>query len=471
MVKSNNKGFSLVEVIIAAAIFAILIYPITTAIVSAVRTGTTSTKKQYAVEKAEEVMESFKTADLSTSFGKAASTGTPTVSIVDTAASSSGTQKYEFSVTSSASSELSLPDSGGTKTSYTKTTYECSDISIGTSYETYNCKVEVNDAYYQVMKAGYVLESMDDSGSATFKMDESGNKPMQTATSGTGTTRNLNSKQSAIITGATYTGSGSNVKENNLDNQASQYFLDKKQTLLQKHDVWYDQYMSGGGSEFFARDQFVKNTTVKVTKLGTKYTVQCIVEYTDNTNVGVIKSEYQNAANKLNVYRPTTVYGDGVVYEQSFDDTLPPIYLLYVPAIYDGRYVDTDEITIDTSGISDDDKVSLYIFETAADNAITKYSDIISEVFGKDASKLVYSSASTGGSAAGVSTRVNLATGTHTTNLNVYANFNVDSTNSGYTGVKDLSEDSSEAVYMYDITVTLTDSKGNKTVVTGTRGK
>lgn len=51
MVKSNNKGFSLVEIIIAAAIFAILIYPITNALITATKTGTKSTKKQYAVER------------------------------------------------------------------------------------------------------------------------------------------------------------------------------------------------------------------------------------------------------------------------------------------------------------------------------------------------------------------------------------------------------------------------------------
>ena len=32
--------------------------------ITATKTGTTSTKKQYAVEKAEEIMEIFKTADL-----------------------------------------------------------------------------------------------------------------------------------------------------------------------------------------------------------------------------------------------------------------------------------------------------------------------------------------------------------------------------------------------------------------------
>ena len=61
MVKSNNKGFSLVELIIAAAVFAILVYPITNALIAATKTTSTSTKKQYAVEKAEEIMENFKT--------------------------------------------------------------------------------------------------------------------------------------------------------------------------------------------------------------------------------------------------------------------------------------------------------------------------------------------------------------------------------------------------------------------------
>ena len=59
MVKSNNKGFSLVELIIAAAVFAILVYPITNALIAATKTTSTSTKKQYAVEKAEEIMENF----------------------------------------------------------------------------------------------------------------------------------------------------------------------------------------------------------------------------------------------------------------------------------------------------------------------------------------------------------------------------------------------------------------------------
>lgn len=64
MTKKNNKGFSLIEVIIAVAVFAILIVPLTSQLISAVNINKKSTKKQYAIDKAEQIMESFKTADM-----------------------------------------------------------------------------------------------------------------------------------------------------------------------------------------------------------------------------------------------------------------------------------------------------------------------------------------------------------------------------------------------------------------------
>ena len=208
MVKSNNKGFSLVEIIIAAAIFAILIYPITNALITATKTGTTSTKKQYAVEKAEEIMEIFKTADLSGN-----------VNIPD----GNGTKTYSFTKGTPSGKSITLPNSKTAE--YSDTTYTCNDVSIGKSYETYTCQVDVNDAAYQVLKNGYVLAGLD--GGATFKSDESG--AIQTNATESGTIRNLDSKQSAIIIGATYNVAATG---SNLDNLAYQYFLDAKLDVL-----------------------------------------------------------------------------------------------------------------------------------------------------------------------------------------------------------------------------------------------
>lgn len=94
-------------------------------------------------------------------------------------------------------------------------------MSIGKSFETYTCQVDVNDAAYQVLKNGYVLTGLD--GGATFKSDGSG--AIQTNATESGTIRNLDSKQSAIIIGATYNVAATG---SNLDNLAYQYFLDAK---------------------------------------------------------------------------------------------------------------------------------------------------------------------------------------------------------------------------------------------------
>ena len=330
-------------------------------------------------------------------------------------------------------------------------------MSIGKSFETYTCQVDVNDAAYQVLKNGYVLTGLD--GGATFKSDESG--AIQTNATESGTIRNLDSKQSAIIIGATYNVAATG---SNLDNLAYQYFLDAKLDVLRKYDVQYNHYLSGGGT--FDEDHFQKNTKIKISKLGSTYTVECYVEYTDYTTVSVIRSEYESSGN--NVYKPTTLYGDGIVYKQEFTNGLPPIYLLYVPAIYNGSYCTTDTITVDNSGISEDAKV--YVFETTAELGDT-YKKIIREQFKvSNVDDLTYTNASKNTKMSDVKVRLKLAAGAKATNLNVYANFDFDNENSDY-AVERLSEDQSDSVYMYDITVTLTDSEGNKTTVTGTRGK
>ena len=190
------------------------------------------------------------------------------------------------------------------------------------------------------------------------------------------------------------------------------------------------------------------------------------MEYTDYTTVSVIRSQYESSGK--NVYRPTTLYGDGIVYKQEFTNGLPPVYLLYVPAIYNGSYCTTDTITVDNSGISE--KADVYVFETTAELSDT-YKKIIREQFNvANVDDLTYTNAEKNTKMSDVKVRLKLAAGAKSSDLNVYANFDFDNDNSDYP-VARLTEDQSDSVYMYDITVTLTDSKGNKTTVTGTRGK
>ena len=190
MAKNNNKGFSLIEVIIAVAVFAILIAPLTAQLISAINVNTKSTKKQYAIEKAEEIMESFKTANMKES----------AISIPD----GNSTGNYEFGLDDSQTQTYTLPESAGT-VDYHINTYSCSGISLGGEYEKYDCTVTVNDIAHAVATKGYVWDAN------TNDLKKDGSEYVR-LTSGVGTVRNLDNKQSAIIAGATYMGATSGIE-------------------------------------------------------------------------------------------------------------------------------------------------------------------------------------------------------------------------------------------------------------------
>lgn len=445
MAKNNNKGYSLIEIIVAVAVFAILIIPLTTQLISSVNTNNQSKKKQYAVEVAEEVMETVKTADLD-----------DVINITD--GNDSG--NYDLTLDTAQSSTKTVSISGlSDVVTYNENVYTCDTISLGQTYENYSCTVTVSDLPYKVSALGYVW----DSDSNELKTNADGS--YVTVSSAVGTVRNLDNTQSAIITGATYMGASSGVSGNNLDTQAYDYFLKEKIALLKSEaPVYYSQYMSGNGDSYFDSDYFEKVTTITVSKtaLG-KYSIKCEVKYTDHTALGVIKSKYENATNALNVYVPAN--GTGVVYEQEYDE-LPPIYLLYVPAIYGSKYNDYDYINIDTSSLDED--VDIYLIETAADVSST-YEELICNYFKVSSlDELVFSNTESNKGASDVIVSVeSTGTGSGSGTTSVYTNFAATSTTLSLNG---LADDTSDDTYLYDITVEITDSEGNTTKLTGTRG-
>ena len=58
--KNNNKGFSLVDIMIAIAVLAILITPIILQVTTTINTSAKAKEKQYVVDSAASVMEYFK---------------------------------------------------------------------------------------------------------------------------------------------------------------------------------------------------------------------------------------------------------------------------------------------------------------------------------------------------------------------------------------------------------------------------
>ena len=447
MAKNNNKGFSLIEVIIAVAVFAILIAPLTAQLISAINVNTKSTKKQYAIEKAEEIMESFKTANMKES----------AISIPD----GNSTGNYEFGLDDSQTQTYTLPESAGT-VDYHINTYSCSGISLGGEYEKYDCTVTVNDIAHAVATKGYVWEAN------TNDLKKDGSEYVR-LTSGVGTVRNLDNKQSAIIAGATYMGATSGIEGNSLDNQAAAYFKDVKVDILKRYSVLYNQYLSG--ATYLDNDSFQKTTTIKVSKTLSGYMVQCFVEYQDKPSFNPIIKAYANGI-ASDTYKPDGKYGEGIVYQKEYK-TLPPIYLLYAPAVCNGVYCNNDYIRVETSGLADDEKAKIYLFETIA-SIDPKYEEIICDTLGVSSiDSLVYQSTSHTSSPSSVKVYVNRTGDDTKGKIEAYSNFGTeyDETDATAIKVKNTSDDTSDETYLYDIHVTLTDSDGNKTEVSGTRGK
>lgn len=455
MAKNNNKGFSLVEVIVAVAVFAILIIPLTRQLITATNTNTRSVKKQYAIEKAEEIMENFKSADIDGS----------TVVMPDGKKKSDGTTAdYVFALTGEANESASL--STGDTVAYNVKTYTCSDVSLGEKYETYTCEVQVSDMASAVSKLGYVWDSV----AGDIRYDNATGNPV-TISEATGVTRNLDNDKSAIIRTATYLGKNSGVTGDSLDNQAYAEFISRKADVLKDYSVAYNQYLSGAA--YFADDYFEKTTTIKVSNVtGGGYKVECIVRYDDVTKFGTIKSAYESSGNS--VYMPESSDGDGVVFSKEYEE-LPSVYLMYTPAVYNGSYCSSDYIKVDTSELTlpADTKFDVYIFESAA-SLDDSSADIINKQLGKaagsDLGDLVYKSSKTYLTQSGVKVCVNLADSSSADCFNAYSNFAVDNDNSNIS-VMDLSDADGSGTGVYDISVTLEDSSHIKTTITGSRGK
>lgn len=264
-------------------------------------------------------------------------------------------------------------------------------------------------------------------------------------------------------------GATSGIEGNSLDNQAAAYFKDVKVDILKRYSVLYNQYLSG--ATYLDNDSFQKTTTIKVSKTLSGYMVQCFVEYQDKPSFNPIIKAYANGI-ASDTYKPDGKYGEGIVYQKEYK-TLPPIYLLYAPAVCNGVYCNNDYIRVETSGLADDEKAKIYLFETIA-SIDPKYEEIICDTLGVSSiDSLVYQSTSHTSSPSSVKVYVNRTGDDTKGKIEAYSNFGTeyDETDATAIKVKNTSDDTSDETYLYDIHVTLTDSDGNKTEVSGTRGK
>ena len=311
MTKKKNTGFSMVEILISVAIFAILMIPIVSGIISSLRMTTESKELQYRNEFAEQMMEHIKSVSIEDITDKEYYVNNGTLD-----------SSFNFSKTMNDSS-VDLDGDGvvGPSETLQQTDYVLTGTTfLGTKHDPYSYRVEVSNQYYVDKKIS----------NPTF-ID-----PNNLAL---GIVEDIDYTKVALIDGTIL----------NYDNAATTAFETKKlQHLREIDETRYWQQLAGTDVDLFETDKGYRIIRIQVSgdkKSG--YTVRCILDYMDTSR-----------------YLPDNNYMYYTPYAQTFKE-LPNIYLMYNPCYYNQGYTGNDYIVLDTSEMEDDPEVNLFLVEIA----------------------------------------------------------------------------------------------------------
>lgn len=313
MKKKKNAGFSMVEILISLTIFAILLIPIISGIVSSLKMSSNSKELQYRNDFAENLMEHIKA-----------------VSTIDEVLSKdyyvkNGTIDSSFTTEAPASTDVWVDTDGDhvddTKLQKTKCAIK-GQTKLGTQKTVYNYKVEIDNSYYVDKKAA----------DTTFV------DPNNLAL---GIVEDIDYRKVALIDGTIL----------NYDKTAVTSFKTRKlQYLKEEDEEQYQQQMQGILTDRFEADTASRLTTIEVSgDETTGYTVRCLLDYFDNNSILKGDNHIQ--------YVP---------YASTFSSELPNIYLMYNPCVYNNNYSSDDYIILDTSGLkSSTQEVNVFVVEVA----------------------------------------------------------------------------------------------------------
>ncbi len=427
MQKVNNKGFSMVEILISITIFAILMGPIISGIVSSMKSTTNAKDIQYRNECAENMVEYVKQDSLENILkGDYFST----LGVYDYNVSGvfwkdgymptydSSLKKYADAITAKNPSGLTIEaessvdngDIGTNKEYYPFEEYMLSGkVKLGTRDTVYSYKMQISNKYY-----------------AEKERDSSFVNPNNLAL---GVVEDIDYTKVALINGTIA----------NYDEAVSNAFLTKKLEVMKDVDPTGYATFKGQTSldtNFFDRDTATRFITVKVSGKADKgYKVTCSLKYYDscetNTNLQPSIKDYAIE------YIPFQY--DYPVDANTNVATLPSIYLMYNNCLYNGRFSKDDYIILDTTALEDDVPVDFYIVQTAerfstdlknANTDIDSKNNILRDVDTGDY-WLYNNNYTAGGNRSSVNVHLAAVNGSKLSNVSVYHNFD----NAGNTDV------------------------------------
>ena len=375
MRKMNNKGFSMVEILIAITIFAVLMVPIIGAIISSLKSTTDAKTLQYRNEFVENVVEYVKqdslenifVGDYFTTIGSYTSTAGKPINVsakfnTDGTKNASGNLVIDETLASvnTALSDLHItPEVQKTNVvfgaededDYAVFPYEeywlSGTVDLGVKDIPYSYKVQISNKYY--------AEKQKDDGYAN---------PNNLAL---GIVEDIDYTKVALINGTIA----------NYDNTVYETILTKKLGLLKQVDpAKYDIYMQQVEKVVkFEQDSVKRLITIKVTgSESTGYTVTCNMKYNDDgqsfrgyLNSSSVSQELKNRINTelIDAYVEYEPFEFTYEPDASGKAKLPNIYLMYNVCAYNGKYAQDDFIAVDATGVTDDTKIKLFVVETA----------------------------------------------------------------------------------------------------------
>lgn len=330
MTNKKNKGLTMVEIIVSVAIFSLLMIPIVSGIISAMKTTTKNKEIQNRNDLAENLLEYVKEdsvenilkLDYFNSIGS-----------------------YDVKPTAMKKGEdMSLVYIDPLKVDIGTAMYDKYQIegsmNLGTRHEKYSYKVEISGKPY--------AEKMQESAGQAIATGDNTLFYQDPNSQSLGIVEDLDYTKVALINGTIA----------NYDAAVTDAFITSKLQMLRQYSPdQFDQYVNQA-YEFnpFSRDKVKRQIIISVSGSKEKeYTVTCTLRYEDDSVYVLANGKSMNTALKDND-QDVIEY---IPYSKKFEK-LPNIYLMYNVCLYNGDYVDNDYIVIDTTNLEDEEQKTVF---------------------------------------------------------------------------------------------------------------
>jgi len=333
MKNKQNKGFTMVEILISITVISILMIPIVGGIISSLNRSVDAKELQQRNELAQQIMEYAKEDDISNIISNKYFEDIGCYD-VDNPVKKINCKYYKDDT--GAEKELTYKDPvTSTNKSVFYDEYEVTgSVNLGTRNNKYSYLVQISSQDYAMKQFTSHAKPTYKDGKLTGLYDDPNNASM-------GVVEDLDYRKVALINGTIA----------NYDAAVTDAFITRKLDILEERSPeMFEQYVNQT-YEFnpFNRDRIKRNIIISVANNKadkTKYDITCKLQYIDSSSYILQDGTPMNtalASKNLHVIEYTP-------YSTTFDH-IPNIYLMYNVCLYNGFYSDYDYIIVDTADL------------------------------------------------------------------------------------------------------------------------